>query len=242
LEEMTVSVLTTTNWPTYTPPELNIPPLISAHIAWFEDFYFSKFKAGRRLIWQHGLAQCIVKATFPHQRRELAVSFAQAVALLAFNDADTLTCAEAGAVCGLKGSDLKRTMMSLAMPRTPVLKKLTGGKKISGSDKFAFNKAFKSRLFRVKINALQLKETKEEARATTEEVAKDRQYQTDAAIVRIMKTRKRLSHTLLMSELLGQLRFPAEPAMIKKRIESLIDREYLERDEEEETPTYVYLA
>jgi cullin 4 len=85
----------------------------------------------------------------------------------------------------------------------------------------------------------------------------------DAAIVRIMKVRKKLSHTLLMSELLGQVRgsaphasiaplaahyvgglgaglvvfcitrqlkFPAKPLDLKKRIESLIEREYLERD------------
>ena len=58
----------------------------------------------------------------------------------------------------------------------------------------------------------------------------DRQYQVDAAIVRIMKSRKTLSHTLLVSELFGQLKFPIKMSDLKKRIESLIDREYLERD------------
>ena len=52
----------------------------------------------------------------------------------------------------------------------------------------------------------------------------------DAAIVRIMKSRKTLSHTLLVSELFGQLKFPIKMSDLKKRIESLIDREYLERD------------
>lgn len=54
--------------------------------------------------------------------------------------------------------------------------------------------------------------------------------QIDAAIVRIMKTRKSLSHKLLVSELLTQLKFPMKQSDLKKRIESLIDREYLERD------------
>lgn len=58
----------------------------------------------------------------------------------------------------------------------------------------------------------------------------DRQYQIDAALVRIMKTRKTLSHKLLVAEALQQLKFPLKAADLKKRIESLIDREYLARD------------
>lgn len=86
----------------------------------------------------------------------------------------------------------------------------------------------------------------------------------DAAVVRIMKTRKILSHTLLITELfqqvinknlivfctvnenakiflLFQLKFPIKPADLKKRIESLIDREYLERDKSN-PQIYNYLA
>lgn len=50
----------------------------------------------------------------------------------------------------------------------------------------------------------------EEQKATEERVFQDRQYQIDAAIVRIMKMRKSLSHTLLISELYNQLKFPVK--------------------------------
>ena len=50
----------------------------------------------------------------------------------------------------------------------------------------------------------------EENTSTTERVFQDRQYQVDAAVVRIMKTRKTLSHNLLISELFNQLKFPVK--------------------------------
>lgn len=68
---------------------------------------------------------------------------------------------------------------------------------------------------------------------------RDRQYQVDAAIVRIMKTRRVLQHSQLVSELYNQLKFPMKPQDIKKRIESLIDRDYLER---EGSSTFKYKA
>lgn len=40
------------------------------------------------------------------------------------------------------------------------------------------------------------------------QVLQDRQYQIDAALVRIMKTRKALSHKLLIQEAMTQLKFP----------------------------------
>lgn len=81
----------------------------------------------------------------------------------------------------------------------------------------------------------------EEQQATEERVFQDRQYQIDAAIVRIMKMRKTLSHNLLLSELFNQLKFPVKPADLKKRIESLIDRDYMERDKDKAN-SYNYMA
>ena len=48
----------------------------------------------------------------------------------------------------------------------------------------------------------------EEQVKTEESVMKDRQYQIDAAIVRIMKARKVLSGKELRDELFKQLKFP----------------------------------
>jgi cullin 3 len=74
-------------------------------------------------------------------------------------------------------------------------------------------------------------------------VEEDRRHLVEAAIVRIMKARKSLHHNELIAEVTRQLtvRFCPSPQFIKKRIESLIDREYLERHETEHR-LYKYVA
>ena len=64
----------------------------------------------------------------------------------------------------------------------------------------------------------------------TSPVFEDRIFQVDAAIVRIMKSRKRLRHNDLIQELFRILQFEVEVADLKKRIENLLERDYLERD------------
>jgi hypothetical protein len=52
----------------------------------------------------------------------------------------------------------------------------------------------------------------------------------DALIVRIMKSRKAIAHAQLVAEIIQQCKFPAPVPEIKKRIASLIERDYMERD------------
>ncbi len=76
-----------------------------------------------------------------------------------------------------------------------------------------------------------------------EDVDKDRRYAIDAAVVRTMKSRKQLEHQKLVLEVVQQLQrmFKPDFKLIKKRIEDLISREYLERDKDNPT-LFRYLA
>jgi cullin 3 len=75
------------------------------------------------------------------------------------------------------------------------------------------------------------KETEPERASTQEKIDEDRKHMIEAAIVRIMKSRKTMEHSNLIAEVTKQLssRFRPNPLIIKKRIESLIERDYLER-------------
>jgi len=240
--EMYVNVLTASFWPTYPPAEVNLPSDMVKYQEVFKSFYLTQH-SGKKLMWQNNLGTCVLRTHFPLGKKELSVSLFQAVVLLLFNDEtiENFSYQHIKEHTNIEDTELKRTLQSLACGKVRILNKVPKGKDVENEDVFSFNKEFKHQLTRIKVNAIQLKETAEEQKDTEERVFLDRQYQVDAAIVRVMKTRKKLSHNLLISELYNQLKFPVKPSDLKKRIESLIDREYLERDRQNASE-YLYLA
>lgn len=136
------------------------------------------------------------------------MSFFQALVLVLFNDTDAISFTEIKDRTSVEDGELRRTLQSLACGQVRVLRKEPKGRDVGDTDLFLFNSEFKASLVRIKINTIQMKETKAEVEATHERVAADRQYQVDAAIVRVMKSRKTLSHQALLVELFGYLRFP----------------------------------
>ncbi|XP_017126436.1 cullin-4A [Drosophila elegans] len=238
--DLCVSILTMGYWPTYAPTEVTMPPQFINPQQIFNKFYLEKH-SGRKLQWQPTLGNCMLRAQFDAGPKELLVSLFQALVLLLFNDKPILSYEEILAATLIEDGELRRTLQSLACGRARVITKTPKGREILDGDQFDFNNEFTNKLFRIKINQIQMKETNEEQKATEERVFQDRQYQIDAAIVRIMKMRKTLSHNLLITELFNQLTFPVKPADLKKRIESLIDRDYMERDKDNQNQ-YNYVA
>jgi len=125
-----------------------------------------------------------------------------------------------------------------------VLLKEPKSREVNDDDVFTVNDNFTSKTVKVKLMAVSsTKEGEQEQTDTRAKVNEDRQPQIDAAIVRIMKARKQLDHNAIITEVTRQLapRFLPSPPDIKKRIEKLIEREFLERDAEDRKK-YIYLA
>jgi len=139
------------------------------------------------------------------------------------------------------GSDVevvKRVLHSLSCGKSKLLLKTPEGNTIGASDSFRFNAKFTSPLRRLRIPMASL----EDSNVSKRNVEEDRSLAVEAALVRIMKARKTLTHSQLASECVAQLPFfRPQPKEIKKRIEHLISREYLERDDADPN-TYRYLA
>ena len=99
-------------------------------------------------------------------------------------------------------AEIKRTLQSLACAKLRPLTKHPKGREINDTDTFTVDTQFWHEKYRVKINQVQLKETKEENKETHERVAADRNFECQAAIVRVMKSRKTIGHSELIAEVI----------------------------------------
>lgn len=257
--EMEAQVLTTGYWPVYPQyPHLILPDALKAPQEKFTNHYKSKYQ-GRRMSWQYALGHCIVRANGLGKSKnkvyELVMSLCQALVLIQFTSSgQAWTLPQLKQMIGLEERDeVERILQSLSLGKdgTRVLRKLDHDaepnkkKKIRSSvhddDKFIINMAFDSNQRRIRVTNIMWKETKDERDKTVEAVSRDRLYMIDASLVRIMKARKTILHQQLIPQVLEQVKVPAQPADVKKRIESLIEREYMERDAKDRN-RYNYLA
>lgn len=232
----TVQVLTTGCWPSYQLMDVNMPPQMEKCMQLFQQHYLKRTNH-RTLKWVHRLGQATVRGYFGKRWFDLQVTTLQAACLMRFNHAFEFSFEELREALGVSAEVMKRILHSFSRGKTRVLLKKPGSKSIKTTDSFSFNKAFRcrSRTFRIPMASLDSSHDKKR-------VQEDRSIAIEAAIVRIMKARKTLAHQQLVTEVLAQLAFfKPDPKMVKRRISALIDREYLERDQEQSN-IYHYLA
>lgn len=269
--DIEVDVLTTGYWPSLNVPACTLPDEVQRAIDNFSAFYLKKHTGRKlSWQTSAGSAELKVTFGTPDKPRkhELCVSTYQMCILLPFNKADTLTLGEIRTQTHIPDQELRRHLISLCTPKNRILKKGSKGRGItSDKDTFTFNADYTSKLKRVRIPLVKETSLSSNTAGAGDNLApapaaassvptdgavdgsvpvaveEDRRHLVEASVVRIMKARKTLSHNDLIAEVTRQLsnRFHPPPQFIKKRIESLIEREYLERSESEHR-VYMYVA
>jgi len=141
----------------------------------------------------------------------------------------------------LADPEVQRTLQSLACAKLRPLTKHPKGRDINPTDTFTLNDSFTHPKYRVKINQVQLKETAQENKETHIRVAEDRNFECQAAIVRILKSRKTIGHQELVAEVIKATmsRGVLGVGDIKRNIDRLIEKDYMER---EDGGMYSYIA
>jgi cullin 3 len=244
--DLNVQVLTTGSWPVpANAAPCALPPALATACDAYRDFYLAHH-SGRKLAWLTSMGTAEVRGVFAGGiRRDLIVSTHQMCVLLLFNDADAYSFSEIAEATNVPKDDLRRSLQSLSLVKgRNVLRKDPPTKRVEESDVFHFNEQFTSKLMRVKIGTVSAgKESEPAAEKTRARVDDDRKPQIEAAIVRVMKARRVLDHNGVVQEVTKQLsaRFIPNPTDIKKHLENLIEREFIERDRNDRK-LFVYLA
>ncbi|CAD6958016.1 unnamed protein product [Tilletia controversa] len=212
--------------------EFLIPAELQPTYKRFEGFYANQH-SGRKLQWCWHMSRNEIRTNGYNQKYVLQVSSFQAAILLQFNTGETLTFDEIQKATGLDQSTLKGNMALLT--KAKVL--------LEADDSYSVNTDFKSKKLRVNLNLPIKSEQKTESKDVMKTVDDDRRLLLDACIVRIMKSRKTLKHAQLIQEVITLMaaRFQPKVPEIKKAIDSLIDKDYLERVEDARD-TYAYVA
>lgn len=133
------------------------------------------------------------------------MSLSQAAVLLLFNNKKSMTFSEISKATNLDIKELSRLVTSLS---TGVYNLLVDDT-VNGIKGFKFNEMFQHSATKLRIPPAVLDQAVEEQKVE-EKVFKNRQHQVDAAIVRIMKEHKTMSHTALMNDVLSQLMYPVD--------------------------------
>lgn len=238
-----VNVCTTGFWASSKQVQCSIPKELAPACSQYHDFYLAQ-KSGRKLEWRmdQGLADVSVKFNEKMARSyTLVVTTFQMVALLVFNKIKRPTLQQILDHTGIPESEITNHILSLCHPAIKVLLKKPSQNKLGLDHMFMINPKYQNKLRRVIIPLLEKQNDGTDPDAKAIDI--QRRHQMEAAIVRVMKARKQLKHPQLMMEVISQLRarFTPTPLQIKKRIECLIDNEYLKRDINDRS-TYHYLA
>ncbi|KAF7352144.1 Ubiquitin-protein ligase [Mycena venus] len=189
--------------------------------------------SGRKLTWLHNYSKNELRTNYTNQKYILMTSAYQAAVLLQYNRNDTLSLQELQEATKISTEILGQVLALLVKAKVLVNEE---------KDQYDLNPGFKSKKIRVNLNLPIKAEVKAESSDVLKAVDEDRKYVIQATIVRIMKARKTMKNQALIQEVISQIsqRFAPKIPDIKKAIETLLEKEYIERvDGSKDTFAYV---
>eukprot|EP00123_Amoebidium_parasiticum_P008331 comp18734_c0_seq1/m.20531 comp18734_c0_seq1/g.20531 ORF comp18734_c0_seq1/g.20531 comp18734_c0_seq1/m.20531 type:complete len:758 (-) comp18734_c0_seq1:460-2733(-) len=237
-----IKVLSTASWPLNSPvTPFNLPTELEKWVERFKLFYATQHN-GRKLTWLYHNSKGEVTTTYLKAKYTIQASTYQMGILLLYNNQKEYTWSELQTHTGLNDSHVDG-IMEIMVKAKILLSDCDSEASFTPATKFTLNEGYKNKRLKVNINAPIKSEIKQEQEEAKTNIDEDRKIVIQAAVVRIMKMRKNLNHTTLITEVIEQLqgRFSPKVPLIKKCIDILIEKEYLARQEGQKD-MYVYMA
>ena len=239
-----VQILSSGAWPFKQVFTFSLPSVINNCVEKFNSFYVGQH-SGRKLTWLNApqMSKAEIVTNCFQNKYTFQVSAIQMAILLNYNDEERWTVKQLKESLTVNKDDHFIHALTILLKAKLLLLENDGKvdenssrsepKLTESSSLILFNK-YKSKRLRVNLNVPMKKQERVESDATHQAVVENRKHELEACIVRIMKSRKLLQHTELMTEIIGQCshRFKPQVSDIKKRIEDLIERDYIERTDD----------
>ncbi|PAV80920.1 hypothetical protein WR25_04768, partial [Diploscapter pachys] len=238
-----VMLLTSCMWPTMMPLRVHLPEKLNKCHEEFKKFYNLTY-SGRKLEWILSQSRGEVAAyCFKSKTYKFQMTATQIAVIDMFNRNTSFEFSFLFSSLGMDKPTLFQAVDSLVKSLLLKHSKDAIEEMYADDTVISLNEGYTNKNIRLdltkRIKGISNRETEVERKHDD----RDRNNIIKACIVRIMKTRRQITHTDLMTEVLQQLasRFKPEVQMIRICIGDLIQDEYMKRDQEQMNK-YEYIA
>lgn len=152
--------------------------------------------SGRKLTWLHHLCHGELKVTYLKKPYIITMQTYQMAMLLLFETVDAMSCKDMQETLQLNTDTFQKHVQSLLESKLL----LAAAETLEPTVEIRLNMDYTNKRTKFKISAALQKETQQEVEHTMSAVDDDRKLYLQAAIVRIMKSRKILKHNALIQE------------------------------------------
>jgi hypothetical protein len=222
-------VLRTGCWPTIQFSEFTVPQNIYAQMQMFATFYQKNY-ANTVLQFMPSVGFVTMRVFFKcGEECEVVMTPEQAVVCLLFNNANVLSI---DAI--VKHTSMTRRTVEEILSTTELVVSLRD------DNCYSFNSFFQPPCQKFQLPtrpqcSMSCDVAVDAPVVSTEMVMEDRKFMVDSILIRMMKAKRQMSFDVLVLETIDQClsRFCPDVAFVKACVESLIEREYLARSEED---------
>ncbi|OLY82056.1 Cullin-1 [Smittium mucronatum] len=242
--DFSAKILNTAAWPlSYSKSDLILPRNLTSVVDSYTQFYNSRHQ-GRVLNWLWQYSKLDIKFTPPQKGSQpsptyiFTVSTSQYAILSLFDSSmqDVIAYSQISKATGLSNHAIDSSLAIFAKCKLIKIindqNESSSSTSITQNSSFSINNDFRSKRLKINLNVPMKSESKKESVEALKYIQEDHNMTIQAAIVRIMKTQRSLKHNVLITEVISQLesRFSPKIPDIKRAIDSLLDREFIERD------------